>query len=69
MRDTPGRRFANYIGHRDSDGASKVFYKSPAVAEMGDRWATIDMVRKVGEGSCCAPFIDAGSFRVRKPRK
>jgi len=29
--------------------------KSSAVAEMGDRFATIDMDRKVG-GGCCAPF-------------
>ena len=28
--------------------ASKIFYKSSAVAEMGDRLATIDMGRKVG---------------------
>jgi len=30
-------------------------YNSPAVAEMGDRLATIDMARKVW-GGCCAPF-------------
>jgi len=30
-------------------------YKTPAVAEMGDRFATIDMGRK--EGGCCAPFL------------
>jgi len=30
--------------------------KSSAVAEMNDRFATIDMGRKVGEGGCCAPF-------------
>jgi len=27
-----------------------IFYKSSAVAEMGDRLATIDMGRKVGRG-------------------
>ena len=31
-------------------------YKSLAVAEMSDCLATVDMGRKVGEGSCCAPF-------------
>jgi len=30
-------------------------YKSLAVAEMGDRLATVDMGRKVG-GGCCAPL-------------
>jgi len=32
--------------------------KSSAVAEMGDRLATIDMGRK--EGGCCAPFGGEG---------
>jgi len=31
--------------------------KSSAVAEMGDRLATIDMGRKVG-GGCCGPFLE-----------
>jgi len=35
-------------------GASK-FNRSSAVAEMGDRLATIDVVQKVGV--CCAPFL------------
>jgi len=33
--------------------------KSSAVAEMGDRLATIDMGRKVGV--CCAPFHGGGA--------
>jgi len=32
--------------------------KSSEVAEMGDRLATIDMGRKVGD--CCAPFMGRG---------
>jgi len=32
-----------------------VYYKSSAVAEMGDCLATIDMGQKVG-GGCCVPF-------------
>jgi len=35
--------------------------KSSAVAEMGDRLATIDMDRKVG-GGCCAPFRGGAGF-------
>jgi len=34
--------------------------KSSAVAEMGDRFATIDMGRKLGD--CCAPFHGAGEL-------
>jgi len=33
--------------------------KSTAVAEVGDRLATIDMGRK--EGDCCAPFREGGA--------
>jgi len=33
-----------------------------AAAEMGDRFATIDIGRKVGGGGCCAPFRGGAGF-------
>jgi len=43
-----------------------MFNKSSTVAEMGDRFATIDtsrndMGRKVWEGGCCSPFREGGT--------
>jgi len=38
--------------------------KSSAVAESGDRLATIDMSRKVGRG-CCAPFRGGSWVLIR----
>jgi len=35
---------------------SENFCNSSAVAEIGDHLATIDMGRKLGARSCCAPF-------------
>jgi len=32
-------------------------YKSSAVAEMGDRLATIGMGRKVAGAACCTPLL------------
>ena len=51
-------RFMN-INFRHADSVLRVsarscFNKSSAIAEMGDRLATIGMARKVG--GCCAPF-------------
>ena len=40
--------------------------KSSAVAELGDRLATIDTGRKVG--GCCAPFL-RGIREGRKPKQ
>ena len=35
---------------------TELLYKTSAVAEMGDRLATIDMSRKVGGGGLLCPF-------------
>ena len=35
------------------------FYKSSAIAEMGDRLATIDMGRKVGRGAVSLSVLGA----------
>ena len=42
---------------------SSNYNKSSAVAEMGDRLATIDVGRKVGDEGCCAPFGVAGPVK------
>jgi len=41
-----------YVGHSFTCNCRNPLNRSSAVAEMGDRLATIDMGRKVGRGCC-----------------
>jgi len=53
------------VGSNFQDDAISVpwtYSKSSAVAEMGDRLATLDTARKVGGGGCCAPFRGGAGF-------
>jgi len=58
-RHTDGRAWPTFISPRRLCLHAKCNNKSSAVAEMGDRLATIDIGRKVG--GCCAPFRGGGT--------
>jgi len=65
-----GQKFNNTIFGRVIDFSLKFLYKSSAVAEMGDRLATIDMAEKWGEWGAAVPLSmrgDGSPFNTMSP--